>query len=45
MFCLAVLPVFSLAGGMTILGERLTLAGGIGSALILLGVILAGRRT
>lgn len=39
------MPVFSLIGGMTILGERLTLAGGIGSALILLGVILAGRRT
>ena len=38
------MPVFSLIGGMTILGERLTLAGGIGSALILLGVILAGRR-
>lgn len=38
------MPVFSLAGGMAILGERLTPAGGIGSALILLGVILAGRR-
>lgn len=37
-------PVFSLAAGMAVLGERLTLAGGIGSALILLGVILAGRR-
>ena len=38
------MPVFSLAGGMTILGERLTTAGAIGSAAILLGVILAGRR-
>ena len=37
-------PVFTLISAMIILGERLTPAGAIGSALILLGVILAGRR-
>lgn len=38
-------PVFTLVAAMAFLGERLTLAAGIGSALILFGVILAGRRT
>ena len=37
-------PVFTLISAMIILGERLTPAGAIGSALILLGVVLAGRR-
>lgn len=37
-------PVFTLISAMILLGERLTPAGAIGSALILLGVILAGRR-
>jgi len=37
-------PVFTLISAMIILGERLTLAGAVGSALILSGVILAGRR-
>ena len=37
-------PIFTLASAMIILGERLTPAGAIGSALILLGVILAGRQ-
>ena len=37
-------PVFTLMSAMIILGERLTPAGAIGSALILLGVVLAGRR-
>ena len=37
-------PVFTLISAMIILGERLTPAGAIGSALILLGVILAGRQ-
>ena len=37
-------PVFTLVSAMIILGERLTPAGAIGSALILLGVVLAGRR-
>ncbi|NLZ18670.1 MAG: DMT family transporter [Bacteroidales bacterium] len=37
-------PVFTLISAMIILGERLTPAGAVGSALILLGVILAGRR-
>ena len=35
-------PVFTLITAMIILGERLTPAGAAGSALILLGVILAG---
>lgn len=35
-------PVFTLIGAMLILGERMTLASGIGSAMILGGVILAG---
>jgi drug/metabolite transporter (DMT)-like permease len=37
-------PVFTLISAMILLGERLTPAGAIGSALILAGVILAGRR-
>ncbi len=37
-------PVFTLVSAMIILGERLTPAGAIGSALILLGVVLAGKR-
>ena len=37
-------PVFTLISAMIILGERLTPAGAVGSALILLGVILAGRQ-
>ena len=37
-------PVFTLISAMILLGEHLTPAGAIGSALILLGVILAGRR-
>ena len=37
-------PVFTLISAMIILGERLTPAGAIGSALILLGVFLAGRQ-
>ena len=37
-------PVFTLISAMLLLGERLTPAGAIGSALILAGVILAGRR-
>ena len=37
-------PVFTLLSAMVILGERLTPAGAAGSALILLGVILAGWR-
>ena len=38
-------PVFTLISATLILGERLTPAGAVGSALILLGVILAGRRS
>lgn len=38
-------PIFTLITAMLWLGERLTSAGAFGSALILLGVILAGRRT
>ena len=37
-------PIFTLITAMLWLGERLTSAGAFGSALILLGVILAGRR-
>ncbi|MCR4859190.1 MAG: DMT family transporter [Bacteroidales bacterium] len=37
-------PVFTLITAMIVLGERMTLAGGVGSAMILLGVILAGQR-
>lgn len=37
-------PVFTLITAMIFLGERLTPAGAAGSALILLGVILAGQR-
>ena len=37
-------PVFTLISAMLLLGERLTPAGAIGSALILVGVIIAGRR-
>ena len=37
-------PVFTLISAMIILGERLTSAAAIGSALILLGVFLAGRQ-
>jgi len=37
-------PVFTLVSAMLLLGERLTPAGAIGSALILLGVIVAGRQ-
>ena len=37
-------PVFTLISAMILLGERLTPAGAIGSALILLGVIVAGQR-
>jgi drug/metabolite transporter (DMT)-like permease len=37
-------PVFTLITAMLILGERLTPAGAAGSALILLGVIIAGRQ-
>ncbi len=36
-------PVFTLISAMILLGERLTPAGAVGSALILAGVILAGR--
>jgi len=38
-------PVFTLVAAMIFLGERLTPAGGIGSAAILLGVVLAGQRS
>ena len=37
-------PVFTLISAMLILGERLTPAGAVGSAMILLGVFLAGRQ-
>ena len=37
-------PVFTLISATVLLGERLTPAGALGSALILLGVILAGQR-
>ena len=37
-------PVFTLITATILLGERLTPAGAVGSALILLGVILAGQR-
>ena len=37
-------PVFTLVSAMIILGERLTPAGAVGSALILLGVIVAGQQ-
>lgn len=37
-------PVFTLISAMLLLGERLTWAGAAGSALILGGIILAGRR-
>ncbi len=37
-------PVFTLISATILLGERLTPAGAAGSALILLGVILAGQR-
>jgi len=36
-------PVFTLVSAMILLGERLTPSGAIGSALILLGVIVAGQ--
>lgn len=38
-------PVFTLISAMLLLGERLTPAGAIGSALILTGVIIAGRHS
>lgn len=38
-------PMFTLIGAMLILGERMTLASGIGSAMILGGVILSGIKT
>ncbi len=38
-------PVFTLISAMLLLGERLTPAGAVGSALILAGVILAGQRS
>ena len=38
-------PVFTLISAMILLGERLTPAGAIGSALILAGVILAGQHS
>jgi drug/metabolite transporter (DMT)-like permease len=37
-------PVFTLVSAMIFLGERLTPAGAVGSALILLGVIVAGQQ-
>ena len=37
-------PVFTLITAMILLGERLTPAGAIGSALIMIGVVLAGQR-
>ena len=37
-------PIFTLITAMIFLGERLTPAGAFGSALILLGVMLAGRK-
>ena len=37
-------PVFTLVSAMLLLGERLTRAGAAGSALILAGIILAGRK-
>jgi len=36
-------PVFTLVAAILILGEKITLLSGIGSVLILLGVIIAGR--
>ena len=38
-------PVFTLITAMVVLGERLTPAAAVGSALILIGVILAGRQS
>ena len=38
-------PVFTLIGAVIILGESMTLASGIGSAMILGGVILAGAKS
>ena len=38
-------PIFTLLSAMAFLGERLTLAGAIGSAAILLGVVWAGRKS
>ena len=38
-------PIFTLLSAMAFLGERLTLAGAIGSAAILVGVIWAGRKS
>jgi len=37
-------PIFTLLSAMALLGERLTLAGAVGSAAILAGVIWAGHR-
>lgn len=37
-------PLFTLAAAVLILGERMSLSSAIGSALILAGVILAGKR-
>ena len=38
-------PIFTLLSAMAFLGERLTLAGAIGSAAILVGVVWAGRKS
>ena len=37
-------PIFTLLSAMVFLGERLTLAGAMGAAAILLGIIWAGKR-
>ncbi len=37
-------PVFTLIAAVIILGERMTLVSGLGSAMILGGVILAGSK-
>ena len=37
-------PIFTLLSSMAILGEKMTLMAGIGSAAILAGVIWAGKR-
>ena len=38
-------PVFTLIASMIVLGERMTVLSGTGCALILAGVVLAGRKT
>ena len=38
-------PMFTLMGAMLILGERMTMSSGLGSAMILGGVILSGIKT